>query len=68
MFLSVIASKNCSPITFQQSTKTSDVKSLRLDNIDHLVLPGPVGDAKNVFTFESISHLPYTYDASAILQ
>ena len=38
---------NCSPITVQQSTKTSDVKQLLLDTFfffDQLVLPRPVSD------------------------
>ena len=44
--------KNCSPITFQQSAKTSDVKSLRLDNIYQLVLPWPVSDTTDVIAFQ----------------
>ena len=43
--------RNCSPITFQQSAKTSNVKSLPLDNIYQVVLPWPVSDTTTRCTY-----------------
>ena len=50
MFLSFFAAKTVRRYSFQQSTKTSDVNSLRLGNFYQLVLPWPVSDTTLVLS------------------